>query len=59
MEWLSLDIQQKNSILKRIGSNNIFKTINAYASYSLSFFGKSKFTEISEIEDEKFYFKTK
>ena len=55
-EWRSLDIQQKNSILKRISSNNIFKTINSYASYSLSFFGKSKFTEISEIEDEKVLF---
>ena len=55
-EWRSLDIQQKNSILKKISSNNIFKTINAYASYSLSFFGKSKFTEISEIEDEKVLF---
>lgn len=55
-EWRSLGEQQKISIYKRISSNNIFKTINAYSSYSLSFFGKSSFTEISEIEDEKILF---
>lgn len=55
-EWRSLDEQKKNLIFKRISSNNIFKTINAYSSYSLSFFGKSTFTEISEIEDEKVLF---
>ena len=55
-EWRSLDEQQKYSIYKRVSSNEIFQNINAYASYSLSFFGKSSYTEISDLEDEKVLF---
>ena len=46
-------MMKKQSILNRIYKSDIFTSVNGYASYSLSFFGKSSFTDITEIEDEK------
>ena len=51
--WRKLNDEKKKQILIKIYKANIFRQINGYASYSLSFFGKSAHTDISEIEDEK------
>ena len=53
IEWRKLNDENKKQILERINKSDIFNLVNGYASYSLSFFGKSTFTDISEIEDEK------
>ncbi len=52
-EWRTISDEKKQSILNRIYKSDIFTSVNGYASYSLSFFGKSSFTDITEIEDEK------
>ena len=53
IEWRKLNDENKKQILERINNSDIFNLISGYASYSLSFFGKSTYTDISEIEDEK------
>ena len=53
IEWRKLNYENKKQILERINNSDIFNLISGYASYSLSFFGKSTYTDISEIEDEK------
>lgn len=55
-EWRSISEEQKIKILEKVSSNPVYKNINAYSSYSLSFFGKSSFTDIAEIDEEKILF---
>ena len=51
--WRNLHEDEKNIFLKKIDGLDVYKSVNNYASYSLSFFGKSKYTDISELEENK------
>tara|TARA_E500000178_G_C17038381_1_gene764899 strand:- start:7212 stop:10217 length:3006 start_codon:yes stop_codon:yes gene_type:complete len=51
--WRGFTEDEKNIFIKKIDRLDVYKSVNNYASYSLSFFGKSEFTDISELEENK------
>ena len=50
--WRNLGDVEKDKIKNKLTNSSIYEKISGYSGYSMVFFGKSSFTEITEYEDE-------